>query len=100
MYNLYRASHVLFREEKILEDAKKFSSKFLRVKQASNKLLDKWIISKDLPGEVRTRFSFLCFLCFDDNLTCFVKNGFFGLVTILLACLRVNEILNCGYRLV
>ncbi|XP_059625876.1 (-)-kolavenyl diphosphate synthase TPS28, chloroplastic isoform X2 [Cornus florida] len=52
MFNLYRASQVLFPGEKILEDAKKFSSQFLREKQANNELLDKWIIAKDLPGEV------------------------------------------------
>ncbi|KAK3019599.1 hypothetical protein RJ639_005018 [Escallonia herrerae] len=51
MYNLYRASQVLFPGDDILEDAKKFSSKFLREKQATNELLDKWIITKDLPGE-------------------------------------------------
>ncbi|KAH7517222.1 hypothetical protein FEM48_Zijuj09G0039900 [Ziziphus jujuba var. spinosa] len=52
MFNLFRASQLLFPGEKILEDAKYFSSKFLRQKQASNELLDKWIIMKDLPGEV------------------------------------------------
>ncbi|XP_060962863.1 ent-copalyl diphosphate synthase 1 isoform X2 [Cannabis sativa] len=52
MYNLYRASQLVFPGEKILEDAMEFSSKFLRKKQASNELLDKWIITKDLPGEV------------------------------------------------
>ncbi|KAK3019598.1 hypothetical protein RJ639_005017 [Escallonia herrerae] len=52
MYNLYRASQVLFPREDILEDAKKFSFNFLREKQATNELLDKWIITKDLPGEV------------------------------------------------
>ncbi|KAF3436290.1 hypothetical protein FNV43_RR23382 [Rhamnella rubrinervis] len=52
MYNLYRASQVVFPGEKVLEEAKDFSSKFLRQKQASNELLDKWIITKDLPGEV------------------------------------------------
>ncbi|XP_038887276.1 (-)-kolavenyl diphosphate synthase TPS28, chloroplastic isoform X2 [Benincasa hispida] len=53
MFNLYRASdQVMFPGEKILEDAKQFSSKFLRQKQAANELLDKWIITKDLPGEV------------------------------------------------
>ncbi|GFZ13625.1 terpenoid cyclases/Protein prenyltransferases superfamily protein [Actinidia rufa] len=52
MFNLYRASQILFPGEKILEDAKKFSSKFLREKRACNELLDKWIITKDLPGEV------------------------------------------------
>ncbi|KAA8543243.1 hypothetical protein F0562_021262 [Nyssa sinensis] len=52
MFNLYRASQVGFPGEKVLEDAKNFSSKFLREKQANNNLLDKWIITKDLPGEV------------------------------------------------
>ncbi|KAJ6709031.1 ENT-COPALYL DIPHOSPHATE SYNTHASE CHLOROPLASTIC [Salix koriyanagi] len=52
MFNLYRASQILFPGEKILENAKDFSSKFLREKQAANELLDKWLITKDLPGEV------------------------------------------------
>ncbi|XP_043720849.1 ent-copalyl diphosphate synthase 1-like [Telopea speciosissima] len=52
MSNLYRASQVLFPGEKILEEAKAYSSKFLRIKQASGQLVDKWIITKDLPGEV------------------------------------------------
>ncbi|XP_060178147.1 ent-copalyl diphosphate synthase 1-like isoform X1 [Lycium barbarum] len=52
MYNLYRASQLMFPGEKILEHAKIFSSNFLREKRAQNELLDKWIITKDLPGEV------------------------------------------------
>ncbi|KAM5563730.1 ent-copalyl diphosphate synthase 1-like [Rosa sericea] len=52
MYNLYRASQVALPGEKILYEAEEFSTKFLREKQASNELLDKWIIMKDLPGEV------------------------------------------------
>ncbi|XP_055831297.1 ent-copalyl diphosphate synthase 1 [Solanum dulcamara] len=52
MYNLYRASHLMFPGEKILENAKIFTSNFLREKRAQNQLLDKWIITKDLPGEV------------------------------------------------
>ncbi|XP_015077857.1 ent-copalyl diphosphate synthase, chloroplastic [Solanum pennellii] len=52
MYNLYRASHVMFSGEKILENAKIFTSNYLREKRAQNQLLDKWIITKDLPGEV------------------------------------------------
>ncbi|XVF80434.1 hypothetical protein PTKIN_Ptkin15bG0072600 [Pterospermum kingtungense] len=52
IFNLYRASQVQFPGDKILEDAKRFSSKFLREKQAADQLLDKWIITKDLPGEV------------------------------------------------
>ncbi|GER24836.1 copalyl diphosphate synthase [Striga asiatica] len=52
MYNLYRASQVKFHGEDILVDAGDYSSKFLREKRAKNELLDKWIIAKDLPGEV------------------------------------------------
>ncbi|KAL2535657.1 Ent-copalyl diphosphate synthase [Forsythia ovata] len=52
MYNLYRASQVMFPGENILADAKQFSTKFLQEKRANNELLDKWIITKDLAGEV------------------------------------------------
>ncbi|CAA0828100.1 Ent-copalyl diphosphate synthase- chloroplastic [Striga hermonthica] len=52
MYNLYRASQVKFHGEDILVDAGEYSSKFLWEKRAKNELLDKWIIAKDLPGEV------------------------------------------------
>lgn len=52
MYNLYRAAQLIFPGENILEDAANFSAKFLHQKRANNELLDKWIITKDLPGEV------------------------------------------------
>lgn len=52
IYNLYRASQIMFPGEKILDNAKQFSVKFLREKQAANQLVDKWVITKDLPGEV------------------------------------------------
>ncbi|XP_054780433.1 ent-copalyl diphosphate synthase, chloroplastic-like [Prosopis cineraria] len=52
MFNLYRASQVLFPGENVLEDAMQFSAKYLTQKRAENQLLDKWIIMKDLPGEV------------------------------------------------
>ncbi|KAL8510591.1 hypothetical protein ACS0TY_017423 [Phlomoides rotata] len=51
-YNLYRASQVMFPGEKILQDAKKFSTKFLQEKRADKELVDKWVITKDLAGEV------------------------------------------------
>ncbi|KAJ4702649.1 Copalyl diphosphate synthase [Melia azedarach] len=51
-FNLYRATQVSFPGEKILEKARQFSEKNLRKKFAANKLLDKWVIAKDLPGEV------------------------------------------------
>lgn len=52
MYNLYRASQLRFPEETILKDANKYSSNFLTVKRETDDLLDKWIVTKDLPGEV------------------------------------------------
>ncbi|KAL8530613.1 hypothetical protein ACS0TY_007590 [Phlomoides rotata] len=52
MYNLYRASQLMFPGEDILVDAAYFSSKFLQEKRANNDLIDKWIITKDLAGEV------------------------------------------------
>lgn len=52
MLNVYRASQMLFPGEKILDDANKFTHKFLTDKRSRNELLDKWVISKDLPGEV------------------------------------------------
>ncbi|CAM8924946.1 unnamed protein product [Rhodiola kirilowii] len=52
MYNLYRASQVLFPGETILEEAKTFSFDFLRNKQACVEIFDKWMILKDLPGEI------------------------------------------------
>ncbi|KAJ7977385.1 Copalyl diphosphate synthase [Quillaja saponaria] len=52
MYNLFRASQVMFLGETILKDAMQFSAKFLKEKRAANKLIDKWIITRDLPGEV------------------------------------------------
>jgi ent-copalyl diphosphate synthase len=52
MYNLYRATQVLYPGETILEHAKHFSSKFLKEKREANELIDKWIIMKNLPEEV------------------------------------------------
>ncbi|KAI0523381.1 hypothetical protein KFK09_005776 [Dendrobium nobile] len=58
MYNLNRASQLIFPDEEILKQAKNFSCHFLREKHASNQLLDKWVISKDLPGEVAYALDF------------------------------------------
>ncbi|KAK4758670.1 hypothetical protein SAY87_019971 [Trapa incisa] len=52
MFNLYRASQLQFPGETILDDAREYSKSFLTQKRAAGKLLDKWIITKDLPGEV------------------------------------------------
>ncbi|KAK8635912.1 hypothetical protein V6N13_004625 [Hibiscus sabdariffa] len=56
IFNLYRASQLQFPGDQILEDARRFSSNFLRQKQAAHQLLDKWIITKDLPGELTRKY--------------------------------------------
>nr|UVC58042.1 CPS10 protein [Isodon rubescens] len=53
MYALYRASQIRFRGEEILEQAYNFSYSFLRKWLANDQSLDKWIISKDLPNEIK-----------------------------------------------
>nr|UVC58041.1 CPS11 protein [Isodon rubescens] len=53
MYALYRASQIRFPGEEILEEAYNFSYNFLRDWLAGDKLLDKWIITKDLPNEIK-----------------------------------------------
>ncbi|EPS65247.1 hypothetical protein M569_09531, partial [Genlisea aurea] len=52
MYNLYRASQLTYGGEGILERASHFAAEFLRRKRTRGELVDKWIITKDLPGEV------------------------------------------------
>ena len=52
MYNLYRASQVLFPGESILEEARVYTKKFLEEKRAEKQLRDKWIIAKGLEEEV------------------------------------------------
>ncbi|KAG0490906.1 hypothetical protein HPP92_007769 [Vanilla planifolia] len=58
MYNLNRASRLVFPGEEILQRAKDFSCRFLREKQASNQLLDKWVIAKDISGEIAYALEF------------------------------------------
>lgn len=53
MFNLYRASQLAFPREEILKNAKEFSYNYLLEKREREELIDKWIIMKDLPGEVR-----------------------------------------------
>ncbi|EFH49068.1 hypothetical protein ARALYDRAFT_352546 [Arabidopsis lyrata subsp. lyrata] len=52
MFNLYRASQLAFPREDILKNAKEFSNKYLQGKRERDELIDKWIIMKDLPGEI------------------------------------------------
>eukprot|EP01018_Ginkgo_biloba_P000203 Gb_10531 [translate_table: standard] len=58
MYNLYRASQILFPGETILEEARLFTKNFLENKQARNELSDKWIIAKGLVGEIEYALNF------------------------------------------
>ncbi|KAL7153191.1 hypothetical protein ABFS83_04G149800 [Erythranthe nasuta] len=53
IYSLYRASQVRFPGEEILEEANNFSYNFLQDMLANNSVLDKWVISKHLPDEIR-----------------------------------------------
>ncbi|WVZ74938.1 hypothetical protein U9M48_023052 [Paspalum notatum var. saurae] len=51
-YNLFRASQVAFPGEEMLEKANIYCRGFLGERRASGRLNDKWVIAKDLPGEV------------------------------------------------
>ncbi|KAL8148925.1 ent-copalyl diphosphate synthase 1-like [Apium graveolens] len=78
MLNLLRASQVLLPEENLLEDAKKFSNKFLTQKQAKNQLLDKWVIMKDLPGEVGYALNIPWYASLPRLETCFYLDQYGG----------------------
>nr|UNZ93479.1 isokolavenyl diphosphate synthase [Scutellaria baicalensis] len=52
MFNLYRASQILFPGEDKLADARKYAANYLQKRRLNNRIVDKWIINKDLPGEV------------------------------------------------
>ncbi|XP_054816752.1 ent-copalyl diphosphate synthase 5-like [Prosopis cineraria] len=58
IFNFYRATQVQFPGEMILDEGKNFAINFLSKKQATNQILDKWIISKDLSGEVSYALDF------------------------------------------
>ncbi|KAG2538109.1 ent-copalyl diphosphate synthase AN1, chloroplastic-like isoform X4 [Panicum virgatum] len=58
MYNLNRASQIGFQSEDILHRARIFSYEFLRQREAQGMLHDKWIIAKDLAGEVQYTLDF------------------------------------------
>ncbi|XP_040384790.1 syn-copalyl diphosphate synthase-like, partial [Oryza brachyantha] len=57
-YNLYRAAQVAFPGEDVLQQANSYSRAFLSDRLSSNNLVDKWVIPKDLPGEVEYALSF------------------------------------------
>ncbi|KAM7503075.1 hypothetical protein LguiB_001979 [Lonicera macranthoides] len=52
IFDLFRATQLQFPGEKVMDEAKNFSYNFLRKREANNTLIDKWVILKDLPGEV------------------------------------------------
>ncbi|CAM0871455.1 unnamed protein product [Alopecurus aequalis] len=58
MYNLNRASQISFPGEDVLQRARDFSCGFLRKREAEGTIHDKWVIAKDLPGEVRYTLDF------------------------------------------
>lgn len=52
IFGLFRASQLHFPGEEVLDETKDFSYGFLREREANNALVDKWVLLKDLPGEV------------------------------------------------
>ncbi|XP_062201584.1 ent-copalyl diphosphate synthase AN1, chloroplastic-like isoform X2 [Phragmites australis] len=58
MYNLNRAAQIGFQGEDVLHRARIFSYEFLRQREARGMLRDKWIIAKDLVGEVQYTLDF------------------------------------------
>ncbi|KAJ1295600.1 hypothetical protein BS78_01G235500 [Paspalum vaginatum] len=58
MYNLNRASQICFQGEDVLHRARIFSYEFLRQREIQGMLRDKWILAKDLPGEVQYTLDF------------------------------------------
>ncbi|KAK4285654.1 hypothetical protein QN277_002323 [Acacia crassicarpa] len=58
MFNFYRATQVQFPGEAILDEGRKYATNFLSEKRDANQILDKWIIAKDLPGEVSYALDF------------------------------------------
>jgi hypothetical protein len=52
IFNFYRASQTLFLGETLLEKGRSFAKIFLENKHAKGECYDKWILTKDLNGEV------------------------------------------------
>nr|UZM18090.1 ent-labda-8,13E-dienyl diphosphate synthase [Gymnaconitum gymnandrum] len=53
MLSLYRASQILFPGEEIMKEAKEFSFKTLKEKYDRGQVTDRWLITKNLTGEVQ-----------------------------------------------
>ncbi|KAH8967051.1 hypothetical protein BDL97_03G057700 [Sphagnum fallax] len=58
MFNFYRASQILFPGETLLEKGRSFTKTFLENKHAKGECHDKWILTKDLDGEVDYALNF------------------------------------------
>ncbi|CAM0878124.1 unnamed protein product [Alopecurus aequalis] len=59
MYNTYRAAQIAFpNDDDVLARAKKYCHAFLQNRMTSNKLKDKWVIAKDILGEVKYAMDF------------------------------------------
>jgi hypothetical protein len=52
MFNFYRATQTRFPQDTLLADAEPYARSFLAAKAAANDFYDKWVIPKDLGGEV------------------------------------------------
>nr|WJZ49119.1 (-)-kolavenyl diphosphate [Scutellaria barbata] len=52
IFNMHIASQMLIPGEHKLADARKYAANFLHKRRVDNRVVDKWIITKDLPGEV------------------------------------------------
>ncbi|XP_024536913.1 copalyl diphosphate synthase 2-like [Selaginella moellendorffii] len=52
MLDLYKATKVMFPGDVILQKARAFTRSFLDEKRRKGELNDKWVVTKDLPGEV------------------------------------------------
>ncbi|CAI9094689.1 OLC1v1030469C1 [Oldenlandia corymbosa var. corymbosa] len=53
LLNLYKAAQVRFPGETVLEEAENFSFEFLKEKISHNEIVDKWVRSKDIAGELK-----------------------------------------------
>nr|UPQ49787.1 isoabienol synthase [Pulvigera lyellii] len=58
MFNLGRAAQTMFPGESLLNKARTFTRQFLQSKYEKNECHDKWIITKDLAGEVEYALTF------------------------------------------
>ncbi|XP_011082258.1 copal-8-ol diphosphate hydratase, chloroplastic-like [Sesamum indicum] len=99
IYNLYRASQVRFPGERILEEANTFAYKFLQDKLDTNQFLDKWIISKHLPDEIRIGLTMPWYASLPRIETRFYLQHYAGAddVWIGKTLYRMEEISNDGY---